>query len=118
MPLYRFEHPESDDSGPFIDIFQKMEGSHEYVDEEGIEWKRVFTVPNAAVDTNTDPFDGQAFVDKTKNQKANFGDFFDQSKEASEKRKSKLGYDPVQRKYFKDWSKERQGKKHPKDKGE
>jgi hypothetical protein len=118
MPLYRFEHPKSDGTGPFIDVFQKMEGSHEYVDEEGVEWKRVFTVPNAAVDTNTDPFDGKAFVNKTKNQKANFGDFFDQSKEASEKRKSKLGYDPVQRKYFKDWSKERQGKKHPKDKGE
>ena len=38
MPLYRFEHPKSDGTGPFIDVFQKMEGSHEYVDEEGVEW--------------------------------------------------------------------------------
>jgi hypothetical protein len=118
MPVYVFEHPDSDGSGPFVEVVQKMSDPHEYSDENGVVWNRVFMSPNASVDSDIDPFDKQAFVDKTRDQKANFGDFFDQSREASEKRKDKLGYDPVKRKYFKDWSDKRLGKRHPQDTGE
>ena len=33
-----------------------------------------------------------------------------------QQRKDKLGYDPIQQKYFKDYSKKRRGLKHPQDK--
>ena len=35
--------------------------------------------------------------------------------EASEKRKDKLGYDPVQKKWFDSYAKQRNGRKHPND---
>ena len=41
----------------------------------------------------------------------------DQSRELSQKRKDKLGYDPVQQKYFKEYSKKRNGIKHYLDRG-
>jgi hypothetical protein len=40
----------------------------------------------------------------------------DRSKEMSQRRKDKLGYDPVQQKYFKEYSEKRRGVKHPLDK--
>ena len=42
----------------------------------------------------------------------------DRAKEAGEKRKDKLGYDPVQKKWFEDYSKQRKGKRHPNDPGQ
>jgi hypothetical protein len=36
----------------------------------------------------------------------------DRSKELSDKRKQKLGYDPVQKDYFKKYSEKRSGNKH------
>ena len=86
-----------------------MSDPHVYVDDEGTEWIRVWNVPNAAIDSRPDPFDSKSFVESTKNNNGTLGDLWDQSREASEKRKEKLGYDPVQQKYFKDYSKNRQG---------
>ena len=39
---------------------------------------------------------------------------FDRSAELSEKRRKIYGKDPVKEKYYKDWSKKRKGKVHPK----
>ena len=114
MPLYTYEHPETSET---IDIVQGMNDKHVYVDEKGVEWKRVFYSPQASIDSQTDPFDNHAFINKTGNQKGTYGDIMDQSKEMSQKRKDKLGYDPVQKKYFKEYSKKRRGIKHPLDKG-
>ena len=45
MPIYQFRHPEY----PIvIEEVQKMTDPHVYVDSEGIEWVRIFTVPNAS----------------------------------------------------------------------
>ena len=114
MPLYTYEHPETSET---IDVLQGMNDNHVYVDEKGIEWKRVFHSPQTSIDSQTDPFDNHAFINKTGSQKGTYGDIIDQSKEMSQKRKDKLGFDPVQKKYFKEYSEKRRGIKHPLDKG-
>jgi hypothetical protein len=114
MPLYTYEHPETEE---VIDVIQGMNDEHVYVDEKGVEWKRVFYSPEASIDSKVDPFDNNSFISKTGNQKGTYGDVIDQSKEMSQRRKDKLGFDPVQQKYFKEYSKKRRGLKHPLDRG-
>lgn len=108
MPLYTFEHPETNES---IDLVFSMNDEKIYIDENGIKWNRVFSSPNAALDLNADPFSSKGFVEKT-NSKGTMGDLMSRSQEMSEKRKNKLGYDPVQKKYFQEYSKKRRGIKH------
>lgn len=109
MPIYQFKHPEH----PIvIEVIQSMKEDHTYVDDEGTEWDRVWSVPNAAIDSQPDPFDSKSFIESTKNNKGTMGDLWDQAKEASEKRKDKLGYDPLKQKHFKKYSQKCQGKKH------
>jgi hypothetical protein len=91
--IYVYQNPED---GRVVEVSQGMNDVHEYF-EDGIKWNRVFTVPNAAIDTKIDPFSAQAFADKTA-KKGTMGDIFDRSKEMSEARKDKLGYDPVLKK--------------------
>jgi hypothetical protein len=113
MPLYTYEHPETEET---IDIMQGMNDEHVYVDKEGTQWKRVFYSPEASIDSSIDPFSNQAFKDKTGSVKGTVGEMMDRSKEMSQRRKDKLGYDPVQQKYFKEYSDKRRGVKHPLDK--
>ena len=108
MPLYTFEHPETNES---IDLVFGMNDEKIYIDKNGIKWNRVFSSPNAALDSNVDPFSSKGFVEKT-NSKGTMGDLMSRSQEMSEKRKNKLGYDPVQKKYFQEYSKKRRGVKH------
>jgi hypothetical protein len=109
MPLYTYEHPET---GETKDILEKMNDAHVYIGKDGLEWKRIFYAPNSNIDTQLDPFDSKAFVDKTGKNKGTMGEMMDRSREMSEKRKDKLGYDPVQKKYFKEYSEKRNGTKH------
>ena len=112
MPLYIFEHPET---GEIIEVLQRMKDKHEYVDEKGIEWRRIFTSPGATIDTQVDPFSKSQFVDKTKGKGMTMGQLWDESARASEKRAKILGKDPVKEKYFKDYSGKRQGVVHQDD---
>jgi hypothetical protein len=114
MPLYTYEHPET---GEYIDVVQGMNDEHSYTDDKGVKWKRVYYIPEASIDSNIDPFNNRSFIDKTGNSKGNYGDLMDRSKEMSQKREDKLGYDPVKRKYFDDYSKNRRGIKHHLDRG-
>ena len=109
MPLYTYEHPET---GETVDVLEKMNDAHVYIGKDGVEWKRIFYVPNASIDSQIDAFSSKAFVDKTGANKGTYGEMADRSREMSEKRKDKLGYDPVQKKYFKEYSKSRNGVKH------
>ena len=109
MPLYTFEHPET---GEQKEVLQKMTEPHKY-EVEGTSWKRVWTLPNAQIDADIDPFDKSAFARKTEYKKGTMGELFDRSKDLSEKRKNKLGYDPVKEKHLKKYSKERRGKTLP-----
>lgn len=114
MPLYTYEHPQN---GETIDIVQSMSEEHVYVDDAGIKWKRVFYAPQASIDSNIDPFSKKDFAEKIKNKKGSYGDLLDKSKELGQARKDKTGVDPIQQKYFKEYSKKRRGLKHPLDRG-
>lgn len=110
MGLYIFQHPKT---GKIKEVFQNMNDEHVY-EENGVKWERVWTVPQAAVDANIDPFNQNAFVDKLGNTKGDMGSAWDRSREMSEKRAAKRdGVDPVREKYFEDYKTKRKGTEHP-----
>jgi hypothetical protein len=110
MPIYQFSNPETDE---VIDIVQKMKDEHVYIDDKGLEWERVWMIPNASIDTQVDPFDSKKYLDATR-KKQNMGDMFDQARELSEKRAQQAGgEDPIKKKYLKEYSEKRGGKTHP-----
>jgi hypothetical protein len=106
--IYLYQHPSSKQ---IIEVNQGMNDVHEYYDEEGLKWDRVFTVPNASIDTKLDPFSSRQFLDKT-NKRGTMADLVDRSKELSEMRRDKVGYDPLQKKEV-DKYKKRFKVKHP-----
>lgn len=111
MPQYIYRHPEKDE---YVEIFQHMKDEHSYSDEDGVKWRRVFTVPQMAMVTKIDPFDKNQFVRAGENKNETVGDMWDRSKEMSEKRADlNGGVDPVREKALENYSKERKGAKHP-----
>ena len=113
MPIYTYKNPET---GELKDVVQTMSEDHVYFDESGLEWKRVFTSPNASIDTKVDPWSRNSFVEKTGKMKGTYGDMLDYSSELSEKRAISTGKeDPVKRKAFDAYEK-KVGKKHMSDK--
>lgn len=111
MPMYIFEHPKT---GEQAEVFFGMNEEKKHIDEEGTEWKRVFVSSQLSTEGSIDPWDNADFVNKTGNKKGSYGDILDLSQELSDKRASQNnGVDPVKQKYFKDYSKQRGGKKHP-----
>ena len=90
MPIYIYQHPETDE---YIEVIQKMNDDHVFTDDAGVKWNRVWVTPNAAMDTNANPDSSRQFVDKTKEWSV--GEMWDYSAELGEKRKSKRGYDHV-----------------------
>ncbi len=109
MPEYSFSNPS--DPEEIISLFQGMAEEHKY-EKDGVVWDRVWTVPNGVIDAKIDPFSSNAFVDKAGAKGDTMGSLYDRSKEMSEKRKDKLGYDPVKQKYFENYSKKRRGRKN------
>lgn len=107
MPLYIFSHPKT---GKLIEIIQGINDIHEYTDDAGQKWNREFTVPNASIDTEIDPFSAKQFAEKTGKSKITYGQLLEKSKELSEKRAQKLGYDPVKKDFIKKEKKRRHGK--------
>ena len=95
MPIYKFRHPKTNET---IEIIQRMKETHVYVDDEGVEWSRVWESPNASVDTSIDPFSAKQFREKTGKKGETLGEMWDLSAELSKKRKEKHGYDPVKQK--------------------
>jgi len=114
MPVYVYKHPDTDQT---IELVQKMNEEHAYVDKEGVKWQRVWQTPNTMIDSDIDPFSQEQWNNKTKDGKGSVGDLWDRSRELSEKRKKALGHDPIKDKYFRDYSKKRRGLKHSKDPG-
>jgi hypothetical protein len=112
MPQYSYRNPKT---GKIKDVFQTMNEEHSY-SEGGVQWERVWTVPQAAVDANIDPFSTNAFVEKTGKEKGNMGSLWDRSSEMSEKRAAKRdGVDPVKQKYYDDYASKRKGKRNPRE---
>ena len=113
MPIYIFKHPETEE---YKEIVQTMNEEHVYIDEFGLKWNRIFTIPNATINTKDDAWDHNGFVEKTGKMKGTVGDILDYSSEMSAKRaETNGGEDPVKRKAFNDYEK-KVGKKHMSDK--
>jgi len=102
MPEYFFKNPETEE---IISVIQKMNDVHEYI-ENGIKFERLFTIPQASIDTNIDPRSARDFVEKTGRKKGTIGDLWNTSAECAEKRgEPDKKYDV--------WSKSRKNKIHP-----
>lgn len=110
MPIYLYQHPDSSET---IEVFQGMNDIHEYIDDSGVQWNRIFLSPNAAIDLDADPFSNSKFIEKTTNA-GTMGELWDRSAEMSAKRAAQLGgTDPYKKQYLKDYSDKRKGAKHP-----
>ena len=86
MPVYEYQHPKT---GDIIEVIQSMKEDHVYFDKEGVEWMRIFNVPNAGVDTEMNPFSQSDWNKRTNKHGITMGDMFDLSKELSLKREQK-----------------------------
>ena len=108
MPLYTFESKD----GRIEDMFYTMAEVPRLGDEvtiDGIVWKRVFTKPNAAISTQSNPYSAKDFNRNLDGKKVTVGDMWDASKEASEKRAAKEGTDPIKQAYYDKYAKDRRG---------
>ena len=108
MPFYLYSNPLT---GEVKEVYQKMSEPHVYNDC-GVEWFRVFTIPQAIVDGRIDPCSKTEFLRKTENKKGTLGNLMDTSRELSVKRNQLFGKDPFKEKFFDDYSKKRWGKQH------
>ena len=109
MPVYQFSHPEHP---VIIDVVQSMKEPHVYIDDEGLEWRRVWSAPQASFDTRIDPHNKKKYMNKD-HGKRTLGEMWDESTELSQKRADKNGgVDPVKEKYEAEYTDKRQGKKH------
>ena len=112
MPLYIFKHPNREE---YQEVFFKMNDEKHFIDESGLEWERVYTSPELNTVGETDPWSHNDFMEKTSSKKGTIGDMMNHSEELSQKRKDKMGYDPLKKKYYENYSKSRGGAKHPKE---
>lgn len=119
MPNYEFQNLKTGEIETFHFSLKDCPKIGSELEIEGKKYKRVITsAPYGSVDgKGTDPFNAQKFVEKTKTEgKETIGGVMDRAKELSQKRAQKAGgKDPIQQKWFKEYSKKRQGKKHPLD---
>jgi hypothetical protein len=106
MPIYLFENPIT---GEIKEIVQSIHEKHVY-SEGGVNFPRIFTVPQASFDTKIDANSPKDFVNKTSNKKGKLGDLFDQSAELSLRRGGNSGVDPIKEQYYKNYKKERKNK--------
>ena len=53
MAIYVYKHPDTDEHR---EVIQGMNDEHIYIDEFGVEWGRVWTIPHASIDSSIDPF--------------------------------------------------------------
>jgi len=110
MPFYTFSNPQT---GEIKELFFAMNDSKQYIDESGLEWQREYSPPQLNANGTVDPWSSKSFVDKT-NRQGSLGDLLDRSSDLSKERASQNGgVDPVKEKYYKKYSKERNGAIHP-----
>lgn len=108
MPIYLFKNP---NTGKVVSVIQGMNEDHSY-SENGIKYERVFTIPNASIDSQIDPYSSNQFIEKTGKMKGTLGEIWDYSKEMSEKRSRVTGSDPIKEKAEAAYSKKRRGIKY------
>ena len=110
MPLYSYI---DERDGTVIELVQKMTDVHEAFAKDGYKLKRIFHIPNYAIDSSINAFSAKDFNRATLNKKGSLGDLMDLSKEMSEKRAQQAGgLDPVKEKFYDNYQKVRKTK-HP-----
>lgn len=112
MPYYDFINEKN---GEVKSLFFHMNDNKEYTDDSGYKWLRLYCSPLASADTKWNEDSSIDFVNKSKNKKGTIGDLWEKSKELSDKRQAKYGKDKVKENFFKNYSTQRHGKKHIKD---
>lgn len=108
MPIYLFRNPKT---GEIKEITLGINEEKKY-SEKGISWERVFTIPNASIDTKINEFSERDFLEKTNKKNYSLGEMWDTSKELSEKREKVQGKDSVKEKALENYSKKRKGLKY------
>lgn len=108
MPIYLFRNPKT---GEIKEITLSVNEEKKYK-ENGIEWDREFTIPNASIDTKINEFSERDFVDKTAKKNYSLGEMWDASKELSQKREKSEGKDSIKEKSLENYSKKRKGIKY------
>jgi len=107
MPNYLFKNPKT---GAIVQIFQTMEEEHVY-SEKGVKFERIFTLPNAQIDSKIDS--AQKFAEKTGRMKGTLGEIWDYSEELSQQRaRENGGEDPIRKRAEEKYSKKRKGMKY------
>ena len=110
--IYTYEHPET---GERIEVEQKITDIHEFTCKDGIQWYRIFDIPNVSMNNKVDPWSVNQFMDKTNGSNQKLSDLYDRSQELSEMRAEQSGgADPLRVKAEADYSKKRMGRKLPK----
>jgi len=115
--IYSFRNTKTNE---IKDIEMPMKDYKPYKGENGKEdfWERIYDLPQVNIGNSkvSNPFDNNAFIEKTGKMKGTYGDMMDYSAELSEKRAAVHGgEEPIKRKYFNDYEK-KTGKKHLRDK--
>ena len=110
MPIYIFSNPETKE---LKEVFFHMDDEKKYIDEQGLEWDRELSSPQLNTQGSIDPWSNNDFVNKTADMKGTVGDLLDKSSELSNQRAQENGgVDPLKKKYYENYSKERKGAKH------
>ncbi len=110
MPTYVYLNPETEET---VQVIQTMKEEHKYIDDKGLEWKRVWNTVQASENTQLDPFSEADYVNKIGSSKGSLGDCWERSGELSQKRADQNGgVDPVKAKYYEQYSKKRKGAVH------
>lgn len=114
MPYYDFLNKKT---GEIKSLFFGMNDEKKYIDSDGLEWERQFSIPCAAVDTVIDPFDHKKGINKIDSTRGTIGDMQTFSEEQSRKREEKLGSDPIKTEMYKKY-KQTRNKEHPQERAE
>ena len=109
MPIYQYLDVRNN---KIYDIVQGMNDIHEAFAPDGYKLERIWHKPLTSIDTKINPDSAKDFVRYT-NKKGTLGDVWDASKEWSEKRKDKHGYDEVEIKANEDYKKTHRGQDLP-----
>jgi len=108
-PQYSFEN----EKGEVIDVVLGIHDDHSSIEKDGIEYKRVFTPPNVATDTNWNAEDSRDFVNKSSLKKGNLGNLWEKSQELSMKREKIYGEDKFKKQSIEENRKLRGGRLTP-----
>ena len=109
MPIYEFQHPITKE---IVEVIQSMTEEHVYTDREGTKWERVWNAPNAAIDTEMDPYSHSDWMKRTAKKGMTLGEMTDLSKDLSQKRERNRGLDPIKQKKVTNYEKKTK-KPHP-----